>query len=232
MMKKLFFLFFAALLVMPVSAAVIVPKVYPCGVVTYRDGHEETYEQVELAQKWSQKIKIKIDKEEQTIPAKDISCITYWLKDFPQEKCTIYCLSVLDDRKKNGKLLCEWGVPIMGNSWGVVFRCHDIYLLNQQTGEMRMLAYADESIESLAKPHLETWQPLLLQRKDMDHAIFIDSIRCYEDRKTKETQCEFCWPRKKAKLGAEIFKDNAEISEQIIDGTLKASDLQYILDQM
>lgn len=118
MMKKLFFLFFAALLVMPVSAAVIVPKVYPCGVVTYRDGHEETYEQVELAQKWSQKIKIKIDKEEQTIPAKDISCITYWLKDFPQEKCTIYCLSVLDDRKKKRKVALRMGSAHYGKQLG------------------------------------------------------------------------------------------------------------------
>lgn len=231
-MKKLFFLFFTALLAMPISAVVIMPKTYLCGTITYRDGHEETYEQVSLAEKWTQKIVIKTGKEKKSIPAEDIRYITYWAKDFPQQTHTIYCLSVLDERKKKGTLICEWGVPIMGSDWGVVFRCHDFYQINQKTGEMVMIVYADESFAALAKPNLEVWQPLLLQRKDMDYAVFVGNIRCYKDRKTKEKIPEFSWPGEKAKLGAEIFKDNAEISEQIIDGTLKASDLQYILDQM
>lgn len=233
-MKKFIFLSIFAVLTMSASA-VIMPATYTNGTITFRDGHEETYEQVALPNRWTEKIGVKESKKDKkavTLSAKDIRYITYWAADFPENKTTVYCL-LIPDQKKKDKLYCEWGVPHMASEWGVVFHSHEFYQMNQKTGEMNMLVYLEgQSFEALAKPQLEIWQPLLLLRSGMEEAIFVGNIRHYTDRKTKEKVAEYSWPSEKVKEGAIIFKENQDVYQQILDGTLKASDLQYILDKM
>lgn len=235
-MKKLFFLFAAMFIAATASAQI--PKflknfaIQIYGTVTFRDGHEETYDFVTMPSQWAKSIDVKnVDTKKETIDAKNIRCVTYWSEKLPEEKHTIYCLLIEDSRKK-GRMLCEWGIPVMGNEWGVVFRSYSSYSFDYKSGEFSMWVEADPSLTALGKPELQVWQPLLLQRADMDHAVFVGNVRSYKDRKTKEKVSEYCWPSDRAKDGAENFKDNPEIYQQILDGTLKASDLQFILDQM
>jgi len=232
-MKKIFLLLVAVFMTANASAIYIVNSHY-CGTVTFKDGHEETYKEVEMPSRWEKEISVKTGegkKDRMKLDANDIRSITYWSDKFPEVKSTIYCLSVVPDDRKNKGAVPEWGVPYMGSEWGIVFRCYEGYTLNQK-GELMFLVTLDESLSALGKPGLQVWQPLLLVRSDSETAVYVGSVRSYTARKTKETVNEYVWPDGKPKKGAENFKENAEIYQQILDGTLKADDLQYILDQM
>lgn len=221
------------------------PAATTCGTITFRDGHQETYPYVSLPTKWSENIfysdqvapetegKKKAKKQKsKSYPASDIAYVTYWAQDFPENKNTIYCVMIKPDDKRNGKLFPEWGIPVMGNDRCFILRCVDRYFVAKKTGEFSTIVTLDESIIALGKPQLEVWQPLVLQRFDSDHAIFVGNIRHYKSGKTHERVAEYSWPNQKAKKGAEVFKDYPEIQQQILDGTLKAADLQYIIDQI
>lgn len=137
---------------------------------------------------------------------------------------------LIEDKKKS-YIAYEWGVPMMSGKWGIVLRCFVRYFASLKTGELHSVVALDDFYHK-TKTWQEIWQPLIWVRKDYDMGIFVGSIRHYMDRTTKEKVTEFCWPYQDAEQGAEIFKDNVEIYQQILDGTLKAADLQYILEQM
>lgn len=103
-----------------------------------------------------------------------------------------------------------------------------------QDGRIDAFVLLDESLAKLAKPGLQTWQPLVLQRFDKENAETVAFIRSYKKLKNKvrEDVFEYMWPKNTPKQGAKVFEENEEIHQQILDGTLTAADLQYIIDQM
>ena len=226
-MKKLFLMI--ALCMMALGAQAQAKYHTACGTITFRDGHEETYNVVSVPFKSTEKITITPEGGKKTkIPAKDIQSITFWNENFPDIKTTLFCLLTED---KSGKYNV-WGVPIMSSNWGVIFRCPDGYGINPKTGECIYYVTLNQSFEQLGKPFLQDWQPLLLQRFDKEIAELVAFIRSYKKGKNKEDVFEYSWPNKSAKNGAKWFEENEEVHQQILDGTLTANDLQYILDQM
>lgn len=233
-MKKLIFLLFALFLTTAISAQMQHYNSYGCGTITFRDGHEETYDWVTLPFGGSQIIEVKNDmnqKKKQKIDGKDIQYITYWHEKRPEEKYRIYCVPYLINPKKD-ITISLWCQPIMRSKWGTIFRSYRAYQFDPNTGDFYKWVEQSISFAAIGKQDLEEWQPIFLLRTDKDYAVMVGTMRSYTDRKTKEDVAEYCWPSEKATEAAEFFKDNPEIYQQILDGTLKASDLQYILDQM
>lgn len=226
-MKK--FLLMMALCLMALGAQAQSKKF--CGTITFRDGHEETYTELYVPARNTDKLMVRPDGGKiKKIPSEDIQMVTVWSAKFPDMKSTIFCLQMEDNRDK----FVIWGVPFMSSKWGVVFRCYDNYTINPKTGELTLLVLLDESLAKLAKPGLQTWQPLVLQRFDKEIAETVAFIRSYKKLKNKvrEDVFEYMWPKNTPKQGAKVFEENEEIHQQILDGTLTAADLQYIIDQM
>ena len=109
---------------------------------------------------------------------------------------------------------------------------YDSYGIDRKTGDLMFTITLDQSLAAIGKIGLTEWQPLLLQRLDRDYAETVGFIRTYN--KNKEEVEEYDWGEgnKGLKLRAKLFEDNEEIYNKILDGTLQASDLQFIIDQM
>lgn len=238
-MKKILFLLLATLFVLPSMADKKKEKdtfvAFTNATITFRDGHEETYDLVGFPASFSETIHVREEikgKNVLSIPAEDIRYITYWASDFPDKKSTIYCLRE-QAKKKKKKDTIVWGIPHMGSQWGIVFRCFFGYRISATTGKLHTYSLLDEStFVQLAKPGLTLDEGLMLLRRDSEYAVLLAWVREYTDRKTDQKVYEYVWPAKKAKNVAKYFSENQEIYQQILDGTLKASDMQYILDQM
>lgn len=229
-MKKFLLIILLCLMAVGIQAqAIYINTTYVPATIMFRDGHEETYDKVQMPTKFQEKITIKLEDEgKRKISAEDILFITYWREKFPEDKHTIYCLIVHE--KKD--IFPEWGVPIMASDWCVVFRCYDSYGIDRKTGDLMFTITLDQSLAAIGKIGLTEWQPLLLQRLDRDYAETVGFIRTYN--KNKEEVEEYDWGEgnKGLKLRAKLFEDNEEIYNKILDGTLQASDLQFIIDQM
>ena len=146
-MKKFLLIILLCLMAVGIQAQTMyINTTYVPATIMFRDGHEETYDKVQMPTKFQEKITVKLEDEgKRKISAEDILFITYWREKFPEDKHTIYCLIVHE--KKD--IFPEWGVPVMASDWCVVFRCYDSYGIDRKTGDLMFTITLDQSLSAI-----------------------------------------------------------------------------------
>lgn len=186
----------------------LTPHYYP-GEVYFVDGHSEEYAEVELPRVGKGKLGVKKnegDKGHTDIDAANIVGIKIWHKNFPDKKHVLYYVHA---RKSMMQSEHQWGNPVMGSAWGVVFQCEQNYQMDKKTGDLNFVKFVGgnapdtPTLYYLVRPGWEQAELLLFNGG---------------------------FPQKKK--SAELFAENEEIATAIKKGKLKGSDMQYILDEM
>ena len=96
-MKK--FLLMMALCLMALGAQAQSKKF--CGTITFRDGHEETYTELYVPARNTDKLLVRPDGGKmKKIPSEDIQMVTVWSAKFPDMKSTIFCLPIEEKGKR------------------------------------------------------------------------------------------------------------------------------------
>ena len=184
------------------------PHYYP-GEVYFKDGHHEAFDEVELPRVGKSHLEVKNmnDKKRTTIEAADIIGIKIWHKNFPDKPHTLYYVYA---RKTMMQSEHQWGNPVMGSAWGVVFQCEMNYEMDKKTGDLHFVKFVGGN-----GPDTPTLYYLL--RKDWDQAELVMWNGGFNAVK---------------KNAVKLFAEKPEIAEGIKKGKLKGSDMQYILDEM
>lgn len=214
-MKKRFLLVLAAVFASVALHAqfitqmnLLTPHYYP-GEVFFKGGHSEEFAELELPRVGKSKLGAKKNVEDKghiDIEAADIIGIKIWHKDFPDKKHVLYYVHA------NKALLQsdhQWGNPIMGSAWGVIFECEQNYQVDKKTGDLNFIKFAGGNAS-------DTPTLYYLVRPDWDKAELL------------LMNSEFA----QKKRVAEFFAEKEEIATAIKKGKLKGSDMQYILDEM
>ena len=146
-MKKRFLLVLAAVFASVALHAqfiaqmtLLTPHYYP-GEVYFVDGHSEEYAEVELPRVGKGKLGVKKnagDKGHTDIDAANIVGIKIWHKDFPDKKHVLYYVHARKSMMHNEH---QWGNPMMGSAWGVIFRCEMYYKIDQKTGDLYFVKF-------------------------------------------------------------------------------------------
>lgn len=214
MKKRLLFILCVLLVSMAGQAqfiaqmSLLTPHYYP-GEVYFKDGHYESYDEIELPRVGKSKIAVKKnadDKGRTSIEAIDIIGIKIWHKDFPDKAHVLYYVHARKSYTQNDH---QWGNPVYATAWGVLFQCEMNYEIDRKTGDMNFVKFVGGNAP-------DTPTLFYLKRPDWDVAqlVIIDK--------------QFI-PKKKA---AEFFNDNEQIYNGVKSGKLKASDIKYIMDEM
>ncbi|MBO5618643.1 MAG: hypothetical protein J5902_01535 [Paludibacteraceae bacterium] len=188
--------------------SLLTPHYYP-GEVFFKDGHSEEFAELELPRVGKSKLGAKKNAEDKghiDIEAADIIGIKIWHKNFPDKKHVLYYVHA------NKALLQsdhQWGNPIMGSAWGVIFECEQNYQIDKKTGDLNFVKFVGGNA-----PDTPTLYYLVRPDWDKAELLLINS--------------EFA----KKKRVAEFFAEKEEIATAIKKGKLKGSDMQYILDEM
>ena len=214
-MKKRFLLVLAAVFASVALQAqfitqmsLLTPHYYP-GEVYFKDGHVEEYAELELPRVGKHKLGVKKnadDKGHTDINAADIIGIKIWHKNFPDKKHVLYYVHARKSYMQNDH---QWGNPVMGSAWGVVFQCEQNYQMDKKTGDLNFVKFVGgnapdtPTLYYLVRPGWEQAELLLFNGG---------------------------FPQKKK--SAELFAENEEIATAIKKGKLTGSDMQYILDEM
>ena len=214
-MKKRFFLVLATLFACVTLHAqfitqmsLLTPHYYP-GEVFFKDGHSEEFAELELPRVGKSKLGAKKNVEDKghiDIEAADIIGIKIWHKDFPDKKHVLYYVHA------NKALLQsdhQWGNPIMGSAWGVIFECEQNYQMDKKTGDLNFIKFVGGNA-----PDTPTLYYLVRPDWDKAELLLMDGMFA------------------KKKRVAEFFAEKEEIATAIKKGKLKGSDMQYILDEM
>ena len=215
-MKKVYFIALilcSFLLSMPANAqfaaqvSLLTPHYYP-GEVYFTDGHHEAFEEIELPRVGKHKLGVRKnieDKERTQINASDIFCIKIWHWNFPDKVHTLYYVHA---KKALMQHEHQWGYPIAGSDWGILFQCEQNYEIRGD-GDLNFVKFVGGS-------YPDTPTLFYLKRPDWKEAqlVIFDN--------------QFAVKNKVAKL----FKENDQIAKGIKSGKLKPSDIQYILDEM
>lgn len=186
----------------------LTPHYYP-GEVFFKDGHSEEFAELELPRVGKSKLGAKKNAEDKghiDIQAADIIGIKIWHKDFPDKKHVLYYVHA------NKALLQsdhQWGNPIMGSAWGVIFECEQNYQMDKKTGDLNFVKFVGGNA-----PDTPTLYYLVRPEWDKAELLLMNG--------------EFA----KKKRVAEFFAEKEEIATAIKKGKLKGSDMQYILDEM
>lgn len=217
-MKKYFWgiILLAALLVsLPTKAQFIksmqllTPHYYP-GIVYFHDGHHEEYAEIELPRTGKSALGVKKSADEKKhtdINAADIVGIKFWHKNFPDK---VHVLYYVHARKAMMHSEHQWGNPVMGSAWGVVFECEMNYEMDKKTGDLKFVKFVGGNA-----PDTPTLYYLLRKEWDLAELVMCDG--------------RFAEMKKKV---SKFFEEKPEIAEGIRKGKLKGSDMQYILDEM
>jgi hypothetical protein len=104
----------------------------------------------------------------------------------------------------------QWGNPVMGSAWGIVFQCEQNYQMDKKTGDLDFIKFVGGN-----GPDTPTL--FYLMREGWDQAELVMVNGSFTAMK---------------KVAAKLFEEKPEISEAIKKGKLKGSDMQYILDEM
>ena len=214
-MKKRFFLVLATLFACVALHAqfitqmsLLTPHYYP-GEVFFKDGHSEEFAELELPRVGKSKLGAKKNVEDKghiDIEAADIIGIKIWHKDFPDKKHVLYYVHA------NKALLQsdhQWGNPIMGSAWGVIFECEQNYQMDKKTGDLNFIKFVGGNA-----PDTPTLYYLVRPDWDKAELLLVNGMFA------------------KKKRVAEFFAEKEEIATAIKKGKLKGSDMQYILDEM
>lgn len=217
-MKKVSFLMvlvFALLFSVPAKAQfikqmqLVTPHYYP-GIVYFQDGHHEEFYEIELPRTGKSALGVKKTGEEKKhtdIPAADIVGIKFWHKNFPEN---VHVLYYIHARKAMMQSEHQWGNPIAGSAWGVLYQCEMNYEVNKKTGDLTVVKFVGGNAPDT---------PTVYYIKRPNDELADLAIYNYQ----------FAGTKKKA---AELFKENQAVYEGVKSGKLKATDIQYILDEM
>ena len=113
--------------------SLMTPHYYP-GEVLFKDGHHEEFVEVELPRVGKSKLGVKKyadEKKHTDIEAADIIGIKIWHKNFPDKQHVLYYVHA---RKSMMQSEHQWGNPVMGSAWGIVFQCEQNYQMDKKTG--------------------------------------------------------------------------------------------------
>ncbi len=183
------------------------PHYYP-GEVYFKDGHQDTYAEVELPRVGKSALSVRKnadDKKRTDIEAIDIVGIKFWHKDFPDSTHMLYYVHAKTALMQNEH---QWGFPIIDNAWGTLFQCEQYYEIDDN-GEMNCVKLVGGS-------YPDTPTLFYLKRPEWDEAQMIIFGG------------DFALKKKVAKF----FQENAQIAKGIKSGKLKPSDIRYIMDTM
>lgn len=214
-MKKILSLLMILLATIPLQAQfiaqmnVMTPHYYP-GIVYFTDGHNEEFAEVELPRTTKSKLAVKRnadDKKRTDIDASDIFAIRIWHKDFPDKVHDLYYVRA---KKSMMQSESQWGNPVAGSNWGILFKCEMNYQMDKKTGDLTFVKFVGGNA-----PDTPTLYYLKRPEKEEADLVIWDT--------------KFAGSKKKI---AELFKENEEIYNGIKSGKLKATDIQYILDEM
>ena len=185
------------------------PHYYP-GEVYFKDGHSEEFFEVELPRVGKSKLGVKKNAEDKghiDIEATDIIGIKIWHKDFPDKRHVLYYVHA---RKAYMQSEHQWGNPIMGSAWGVVFQCEMNYQMDKKTGDLNFVKFVGGN-----SPDTPTLYYLVRDEWDLAELVMwnggFNTIK---------------------KNVVKLFAEKEEIAEAIKKGKLKGDDMQYILDEM
>ena len=184
------------------------PHYYP-GEVYFVDGHHESYAEVELPRVGKDKLSVRknADDEKRTsIEAIDIIGIKIWHKDFPDKTHVLHYVFAKKTMLQDDN---QWGYPVAGSTWGVVYQCEQNYLMNKETGEIEIVKFRGGD-----GPDTPTL--FYLKRAGQETA----DLLAFDNK----------FPNKK-KIAA-LFQENQSVYEGVKSGKLKMVDIQYILDEM
>ena len=214
-MKKRFLLVLAAVFASVALHAqfiaqmtLLTPHYYP-GEVFFVDGHSEEFAELELPRVGKSKLGVKKNAEDKghiDIEAADIIGIKIWHKDFPDKKHVLYYVHA---RKSYMQSEHQWGNPVMGSAWGVVFQCEQNYQMDKKTGDLNFVKFVGGN-----GPDTPTLYYLVRPEWDKAELLLMDGVFA------------------KKKRVAEFFAEKEEIATAIKKGKLTGSDMQYILDEM
>jgi len=189
--------------------SLLTPHYYP-GEVYFKDGHHEEFFEVELPRVGKSKLGVKKyadEKKHTDIEAADIIGIKIWHKDFPDKQHILYYIHA---RKSMMQSDHQWGNPVMGSAWGIVYKCEQNYQMNKKTGDLEFIKFTGGN-----GPDTPTLYYLVRDEwEQAELAMWNGGFMAMK------------------KAAAKLFEENPEISEAIKKGKLKGSDMQYILDQM
>ena len=156
-MKKRFFLILAAVFASVALHAqfitqmsLLTPHYYP-GEVFFKDGHSEEFAELELPRVGKSKLGAKKNAEDKghiDIEAADIIGIKIWHKDFPDKKHVLYYVHARKSMMQNEH---QWGNPVMGSAWGVVFQCEMNYQMDKKTGDLNFIKFVGGNIATAIK---------------------------------------------------------------------------------
>ena len=214
--KKTFLLFVILLLGTTVHAQLIAtmkayaPQYCP-GEVYFKDGHHESFYEIEVPKVGKSKLYVKKNKEDKgrtSIAAIDILGVKFWHEDFPEKQYVLY--HVKTAKRSMGSKSDWWGVPVFGNAWGTLFECEGIYKVNKKTGDLEIVRFRDEFGSVTPTYHM-------IKRTDKEEANLIMANLNF-----------FGLPKKTA----EVFKENQKIYDGIKSGQLTGKDIEYILNEM
>lgn len=187
----------------------LTPHYYP-GEVYFVDGHSEEYAEVELPRVGKGKLGVKKnagDKGHTDIDAANIVGIKIWHKDFPDKKHVLYYVHARKLMMHNEH---QWGNPVMGSAWGVIFKCEMYYKIDKKTGDLYFVKFTGGN-----GPNTPTLYYLVRPELELAELAMVNG--------------SFMAMKKEA---AKLFAENEEIATAIKKGKLKGSDMQYILDEM
>ena len=188
--------------------SLLTPHYYP-GEVYFKDGHVEEFAELELPRVGKHKLGVKKnsdDKGHTDIDAADIIGIKIWHKNFPDKKHVLYYVHARKSYMQNDH---QWGNPVMGSAWGVVFQCEQNYQMDKKTGDLNFVKFVGGNA-----PDTPTLYYLVRPGWEQAELVLFNGG----------------FPQKKK--SAELFAENEEIATAIKKGKLKGSDMQYILDEM
>lgn len=216
-MKKRFFVLLTALMIcLTIDAqfiaqvSLMAPHYYP-GEVIFKDGHSEEFAELELPCSGKHSLGVKKnsgDKKHTQIHAEDIIGIKIWHKNFPDQVHVLYYLHANKSMMMNEH---QWGVPVMGSAWGVVYQCEIYYKMNKQTGGLDFVKFVGGN-----NPDTPTLYYLVRDEWEKAELVLVDGVIALTMRKKV----------------SQLFAEKPDIAEGIRKGTLKGSDMQYILDEM
>ena len=214
-MKKRFLLVLAAVFASVALHAqfitqmsLLTPHYYP-GEVFFKDGHSEEFAELELPRVGKSKLGAKKNAEDKghiDIEAADIIGIKIWHKNFPDKKHVLYYVHADKALLQSDH---QWGIPVMGSAWGVIFECEQNYQMDKKTGDLNFIKFTGGNAP-------DTPTLYYLVRPDWDKAELLLMNGMFA----------------KKKRVAEFFAENEEIATAIKKGKLTGSDMQYILDEM
>ena len=229
MKKSLFGIIFSLSLLFTMSAnaqfikqmQLLTPHYYP-GIVYFKDGHSEEFYELELPRVGKGKLEVKKSADEKNradIDAADIVGIKIWHRNYPDKAAVLYYVHIKKELMQDEH---QWGRPVAGSSWGMLFLCDKNYEINKKTGEFYAMKQVDEynCTNSLYFLKAEKW--------DEARLLVLDNISAFNTKHEKH-KLSFALGKKKA---AELFKENSKIYEGIKSGAITADDIQYILDEM